>query len=487
MTHAPSMGHIRLCVFVMLVALCAPAALSQPAPETPSADAHWYVIDAGDAHIGYAWQQHTNDGDSARTVTVQALSWQERGSPPSQTSDTTTVTEDASGRPLTIETNSNTGDAWTHTRAEIHPGRALVSRTTATSQWSGDVQLPAGVRFDDGAELLRNWDPAQSPKLEFDNFSLDAMGVEHVVMAAAHAENPIIALRLRYQGAALVGVARLTIDHREIVDVARPMFGVTVHVRSADAQAALTAHAPYEVLPNAMTRAPYRISSTQTLGHVRYRFSFRDGLTFPLPRTGEQRAIVDENTATIDVCRTCGEGLGADPATLADALRATAWLQSDDRRLRAIAAPVGHMPLSGERKMQMLMRRAQPYFARIDFVGHYSALETLSRHAGDCTEAAVLLAALGRAAGIPTRVASGLVYSRQAYHGVSNAFLPHSWTLAYVDGRWKSFDLALENFDSTHIALTVGDGDETSIAAASQLASLLLLDDMAEVRTRSRS
>ena len=108
----------------------------------------------------------------------------------------------------------------------------------------------------------------------------------------------------------------------------------------------------------------------------------------------------------------------------------------------------------------------------------------MRRRAGDCTEAAVLLAALGRAAGIPTRVANGLVYSRQRYHGVGNAFMPHSWTLAYVDGAWRSFDLALDTFDATHIALTVGDGDARSIQAAGQLASLLHWDEMREVRAR---
>jgi hypothetical protein len=96
----------------------------------------------------------------------------------------------------------------------------------------------------------------------------------------------------------------------------------------------------------------------------------------------------------------------------------------------------------------------------------------------------VLLAALGRSAGIPTKVASGLVYSRESYHGVANAFMPHSWTLAYVDGRWRSFDLALDVFDSTHIALTVGDGDSRSILAAGQLASLLDWKEMSEIRPR---
>jgi hypothetical protein len=135
--------------------------------------------------------------------------------------------------------------------------------------------------------------------------------------------------------------------------------------------------------------------------------------------------------------------------------------------------------------MELLLDKARPFLGKVDFVGHYSALETISRRAADCTDAAALLAALGRAAGIPTRVASGLVYSRESYHGVSNVFMPHSWTLAWVDGKWRSFDLALDDFDSTHIALTIGDGDERSVLAAGQLAGLLNWENMAEIRTTS--
>jgi hypothetical protein len=121
---------------------------------------------------------------------------------------------------------------------------------------------------------------------------------------------------------------------------------------------------------------------------------------------------------------------------------------------------------------------------RIEFAGHYTALDTIVRRAGDCTEAAVLLAALGRAVRIPTRVVSGLVYSRDDYHGLGNVFVPHSWVLAYVDGEWRSFDAALDHFDSTHIALIIGDGDARSIEAANQLAGLLEWQGMTEVRAR---
>jgi len=215
---------------------------------------------------------------------------------------------------------------------------------------------------------------------------------------------------------------------------------------------------------------------------IRYRFSFRDGIEFPLPQTGEQRVTAETGLATVDICETCGPGLPSDPAFLADALKATAWLQSDSAKLKDIVGPVMRMPVSDTDKMKVLAKMTRAFLGRLDFIGHYSALETLSRRAGDCTEASVLLAALGRAAGIPTRVANGLVYSRESYHGVSNVFMPHSWTLAWVDGRWRSFDAALDDFDATHIALSVGDGDERSLTAASQLAALLHWESMAEVR-----
>ena len=207
-----------------------------------------------------------------------------------------------------------------------------------------------------------------------------------------------------------------------------------------------------------MIRSPFRISDEAARGHIRYRFSFNDGLAFAIPQTAEQRVAAARDGVTVDICGDCGPGLPTDPAYLADALKPTDWLQSDRREVRDIAAPVAGWR-SGTRKMQALLERARPYLYTLDFAGHYSALDTIRRRAGDCTEAAVLLAALGRAAGIPTRVVNGLVYSRQSYHGVSNAFMPHSWTLAYVDGAWRSFDLALDTFDATHIALTVGDGD----------------------------
>jgi hypothetical protein len=375
------------------------------------------------------------------------------------------------------------------TDVRIDGGEAHIVNQTPTGRWASTAALSPSVRFDGGEGLLSGWSPAVTPRLEFDNFNVDAMSVDHVVIEArqpASASGPTSGLRFEYNDGALVGVTQLTLDREgRLVESAQPMFGSTLHLRITNRRTALAPHLPYPIIPNATMRSPVRISAGAGQGHIRYQISFRDGIAFALPQTGEQRVTQQGSGATVDICAECGLGLGADRETLADATRPTLWMQSDDPRVRAIVAPVAAMAISDTQKMRLLLQRAKPYIARPDYAGHYSALDTIARRAGDCTEAAVLLATLGRAAGIPTWVASGIAYSRQTYFGVSNAFLAHSWTLAYVDGRWRSFDLALETFDSTHIALTVGNGDARSIAAASQLASLLRFDSLVEVRPAS--
>ena len=69
---------------------------------------------------------------------------------------------------------------------------------------------------------------------------------------------------------------------------------------------------------------------------------------------------------------------------------------------------------------------------------------------GDCTEYAVLLAALCRARGIPARVAIGLVYVSAA-----QGFAYHMWNEVWVDGRWMPLDatIAQGHIGAAHLKL----------------------------------
>jgi len=474
----------------ILLSALALAATSQAAAPEPSGTI-WYRIAADDGKaLGHASREIVAVEGGREIIDSSEVRLQEMGDPARRVTERTVTRQDAQGRVVSIAEHSQIGASWSRVEATIAPDLAVITRRTGSDRSTVRVPLPAGVRFDGGEGLLAGWDMAATPRLEFENFNLDAMLVERVTIeappgAAPDSEGRTGVIRKRYDGHELRTIARLTLDRdRRIVAFAQPMFGTTIITRVTDRETAMQPHPSYHVLANMMVRMPFRMPTAAVQGHIRYRFSFRDGIEFAPPQTGEQRIAARPDGVVIDICATCGPGLPTDPAYLTHALRSTPWLQSEDHRIRAIAQPVAMSRFNQTRKMEMLLERAKPYMGDIDFTGHFSAVETLNRRSGDCTEAAVLLAALGRSAGIPTRVVSGLVYSRQRYHGTTNAFMPHSWVVAYVDGHWKSFDLALERFDSSHIVLTVGDGDARSIMAAAQLASLLNFEEVVEVRRR---
>lgn len=460
----------------------------------PSDRETWFVVATADGQtIGYASQRTEQIADGRRITDYQEVTLAQRGGPTRSAVQNTARTEDAAGRTRTVETSTRTGKAWTRSEAVIVGDQVRIVRTTAFDRRVTTIPLQSGTRFDGGEGLLARWDPATTPRLTFEAFDIDIGAAERVVLEAPpgaqrDAEGRLPVLRKRYQGDSLIGISRLLVDRDgRIVSTAQRMLDAGITTRQTDKATALAPHAPYWPLSDAMIKSPFRIPPSAARGHIRYRFGFQEGIDFAPPATGEQRARPSASGMNVDICGDCGPGLPSDAAYLADALKPTAWLQSDHPKLRRVSASVARMRVSDARKMELLQKKAARYLKDVDFSGHYSALETLSRKRGDCTEAAVLLAALGRSAGIPTRVVNGLVYSRERYHGVSHAFMPHSWTIAFVDDEWRSFDLALDEFDSTHIALTVGDGDPRSVLAAGQLASLLVWEGMTEVRARPSS
>ena len=156
------------------------------------------------------------------------------------------------------------------------------------------------------------------------------------------------------------------------------------------------------------------------------------------------------------------------------------WLQSDAPEIVALARKGAAGAKSPREQMQQLESFVRQFIRTKDLsIGYASALEVAKRPEGDCTEHAVLLAALGRALGIPTRVVDGLAYV-DSYAGRQHVFVPHAWTQAYVDGHWQSFDAALAGFDAGHVVLSYGDGDPWRFFAAFNTLGRIRIDAVEE-------
>lgn len=128
-------------------------------------------------------------------------------------------------------------------------------------------------------------------------------------------------------------------------------------------------------------------------------------------------------------------------------------VQSDDPAIRSQAARI----LGGEKDAALAAKKLNEWvYAAIrkqPVVSIPSAVEVLAQKAGDCNEHTTLYTALARAAGIPARMAAGIVY-------LDNGFYYHAWPEVWL-GAWIAVDPTFNQFpaDATHIRFIAGGPD----------------------------
>ena len=129
------------------------------------------------------------------------------------------------------------------------------------------------------------------------------------------------------------------------------------------------------------------------------------------------------------------------------------FVQSEHPRLLALAAEVIDLGAGDMEKIRSIMRWMNENIEKKSTFSIPNTLEVLERKSGDCNEFAVLFCSLARAAGIPTRIAMGLVY-------VEDAFYYHAWDECWL-GDWVSVDPIFGQFpaDATHLRFLAGDMD----------------------------
>ena len=154
---------------------------------------------------------------------------------------------------------------------------------------------------------------------------------------------------------------------------------------------------------------------------------------------------------------------GNDPEAL-EALEASRYVESDHK----VIIDLARRAVGGTKDASEAVSKIEAFVA--DYVedknlsvGYASAVEVASSKQGDCTEHAVLTAALCRAVGIPAQVVTGLAYVEQ-WSTVVNGFGGHAWAQAYIGGKWIGLDAAFRGtgrggYDAGHITIATGRGN----------------------------
>jgi len=249
-----------------------------------------------------------------------------------------------------------------------------------------------------------------------------------------------------------------------------PMMGINVELVACSKKFALADNEYFDIGDKMFVSSPEPLGDVSSAKAIAYELKPVEGAGELKIPSGDNQLVRQQNDGTVLVVVEpvkMPEGAkypykGTDKEIM-EATRPSRYLQSDDAKIIELAKEA----TKGARDAGEAARRIEAFVA--DYVnemslsvGYASATEVAASRKGDCSEFAVLCAAMCRAAGIPARVVVGVAYVED-FAGRSG-FGGHAWTEAYIGGKWVGLDSAFKaggrgGFDAGHIALASGDGE----------------------------
>ena len=203
-----------------------------------------------------------------------------------------------------------------------------------------------------------------------------------------------------------------------------------------------------------LVRPDYPIDNPRAVSGLRVALS--GGNRLP-PSDAWQRCATEQQEIQCAMGRAIGtETTRAEPppeALRARYLQSSPAVQSRDPSIRRLADEIVGGSASTEERIARILRWLEHNVEKAP-IDVFSALDVLQQRKAECQGHAYLYIALARAAGIPTRMVNGLVYSEE-FRG----FLYHSWAESLVGMDWRAVDpiFGQAAADATHIKLVEGE------------------------------
>jgi transglutaminase-like putative cysteine protease len=241
--------------------------------------------------------------------------------------------------------------------------------------------------------------------------------------------------------------------------------GIKLTVLLADKDLALAKLDPPELLVSTLIKPDRPLENPRALRRAIFRLESTGDKLPDIPTLAAQTfSRIDDRSGTLTV--DLDAVAPAPEAEVADAafIECSSMISCADERVKAVTdqalKDLDRKTAAPAEIAERLRRFVYDYIDKKSLgVGFASAAEVAETRTGDCSEHGVLLAAMLRSAGIPSRVISGLVYV-DGFAGERTVFGYHMWAQALieVDGRkhWIDLDAALASdaaSDATHIAL----------------------------------
>lgn len=244
-----------------------------------------------------------------------------------------------------------------------------------------------------------------------------------------------------------------------------PMIGMKLELVSCTKEVATGPIEVVDLFEKTFIKSPRSLTEKDTSRQLVYHIKPKPGKDLHFTETGTQQVENKDGmfiiTVTPPAVKQAQKYTGDDPEIL-KYLKPTTYIQSDDPKIKQLAEQVKPDKITKYLDLSRVEKFVGEYISDKNLsVGYATAAEVAKSKQGDCSEHALLTAAILRALAVPTRVVSGIVYA-DVIMGDKPIFGGHAWTQAWIDGKWIDIDSTgyeRGGFGSGHIAMATGNGE----------------------------
>lgn len=432
----------------------------------------WMVVSLQDNKIGFAHSQIAREGDIIETTNLMSLVLRRAGQKVPITMLQTTR-ETLAGVPVSFTSQLDASAQTMEKLGRVENGRVTVRSDQFGMESKNEYDYPVGAVMSWGALRLQHdkgYETGTKYSVQIYEPTFSESSAVPVEMAVGEKEQieidgeKVDAIKTTQ---VMMGMTNITwIDGEgNVLRTQLPMMGMPmVMTRSTREQAMAEFQSPEFFMPTTIP-SPRKIDRANTQ-QIEFVLSLKDD-TVDLPKlpTTAMQTPSDEKPGSVHltVKRLDHAGLAKTPPTkygkdMSEFLAPNALINSDDPAVQAMAKEAKGDATTPYAIADNLRRYVTDVIKEKNLtVGFASASEVCRNKEGDCSEHAVLLAALGRACGLPSQVVTGLVYV-PIFGGDEDIFGFHMWTQFRIGDTWVDFDAAQRESDcnATHIALSVG-------------------------------
>ena len=466
------------CIFTVIACLIS---TSSAGSKAESDETEYFAVFMEGKKVGYAIESRVVSGEKV-TSSEQVSMTISRGGISVTVEMTETSIETTSGEPLGFETTQKLGAMVMKMAGQVdRQGNVSMTTTSMGTEQKSTLQWPQGAVMSEGLCLLTlKKGMKEGTQYSVKIFSPGMMQAVDTRISIGPEQDVdllgrVVTLRevkttLVMPGAGeVVSTSYVDRDLRMQKNI-MPVVGLQVEMVACAKEFALGKNDVLELIDRMFLKSPEPLNNLASVKSITYNLSPVKGASdFKIPSNDNQKAQQLDGGKMILKVEPVAAPAGAKfpykgtDAAILEAMEPTRFLQSDNEQVIDLA----RRAVGGTKDAAEAARKIEEFVAgyienRNLSVGYASAAEVAASRQGDCTEFAVLTAAMCRAVGIPAQVVAGVAYvddflGQQGFGG-------HAWTQAYIGDKWIGLDASFRGggrggYDAGHIVLAAGNGE----------------------------